>query len=194
MKHPEILLLPLLGFVDYFLTVLGAIERDKEHARHFKMEQYELNPIWQKSINQRKWFNPRHALLIIVATGVLALLFQFADLPEGCIQLLPGAVFVVYGVIVARHLGNIFIFRYLARRPDRIAGEITMSHQLVLRLSAAQLAPVVVAVALIAIFSGNNFAWGGLLGASMLFCVHLVWMLKAARRKKPAIQLSDAPA
>jgi hypothetical protein len=189
-KHPEILLLPLLGFVDYFLTVLGAIEREKEHARHFKMEQYELNPIWQKSINQRKWFNPRHALLIIAATGVLAVIFQFGDLPEGYIQLLLGTVFVVYGVIIARHLGNIFIFRYLARRPDRISGEITMSHQLVLRLSATNLAPVVVAAALIAIVSRNNFAWGGLLGVSILFCMHLVWMFKAARRKKPAFQLS----
>ena len=36
MKHPEIALLPILMFSDYFLTVLGTIQKDKKYSNHFK--------------------------------------------------------------------------------------------------------------------------------------------------------------
>ena len=49
MHHPELLLLPILMFADYFLTVLGAIHAEKKHSQHIRSEHYELNPAWQKA-------------------------------------------------------------------------------------------------------------------------------------------------
>lgn len=132
------------------------------------MEHYELNPIWQKSISQRKWFNLRHTLLVMAVTVVLV------------------GVLVVSGMLLGRHISNLLLFRYLARRPDQISGEVTISHQLVLAISMYQTMLVIIPMALIAIFSHNNFARGGLLGAALLFCVHLVWMYKAKKRKTSA--------
>ncbi len=82
MKHPELILIPILMFSDYFLTVAGAVLKEKKYADHFKFEHYELNPIWQKEIAQKKWLNPKHIVLTIVFSSVLIFLMEFGEMPE----------------------------------------------------------------------------------------------------------------
>ena len=111
MKYPEILLLPLLMLADYFLTVTGRVLRDKKYAQHFKFPHYELNPIWQKDIDQIKWLNIRHLLTTLFFTTCLILLFETDICPDMFIRGSLGAVLVFYVVIVSNHLTNILIFR-----------------------------------------------------------------------------------
>jgi len=114
MNYPEIFLLPVLMFADYFLTVAGNIQRDKKYSEHFKVEHYELNPIWQKSIAEKKWFNVRHILLTISVTAILAGLLEFGDLPDGLVQVISGAWVVLFSIVIGRHLSNILIFETVA--------------------------------------------------------------------------------
>src|SRR5690242_2440703 len=93
MKHPQILLLPLLMFADYFLTVLGAVLRDKGYSNHFKLEHYELNPVWQKSIRQKRWVNPRHILLTLFVSFGFSALLEFGDVPKPMAECLFGCLF-----------------------------------------------------------------------------------------------------
>ncbi|HCE45746.1 MAG TPA: hypothetical protein DET40_19560 [Lentisphaeria bacterium] len=55
MKHQEVLLLPMPMFSDYFLTLLGAVMKDKKYCEHLKTQHYELNPVWQVNIAQKKY-------------------------------------------------------------------------------------------------------------------------------------------
>lgn len=96
MKHPGILLLPLLMFADYFLTVLGAIAREKIYARHFRMEHYELNPVWQKSIARKQWFNLRHTLAVIALSSLLAWLLEVGDMPDEFNQFVLGTILTMF--------------------------------------------------------------------------------------------------
>ncbi len=80
MRHPEALLLPIMMLADYFLTVAGAILREKGYSLHFRDPHYELNPVWQKHIAEKKWLNPRHALLTIALSAMLILLTEIGSM------------------------------------------------------------------------------------------------------------------
>ena len=45
MRHPEVLFVPVLMVLDYYLTLYGAHLAEQSYRRHFKTEHYELNPI-----------------------------------------------------------------------------------------------------------------------------------------------------
>lgn len=73
MQHPEIFLIPLLMLADYFLTLVGAKMAEEKYRLHYKITNYELNPFWQKSVNERRWLNPRHLILVTLITILLLL-------------------------------------------------------------------------------------------------------------------------
>lgn len=185
MKHPQIVLLPLLMFADYFLTVWGAVLRDKGYGNYFKSEHYELNPVWQKAISRKRWVNPRHIVLTLLISGILAALLEFGDVPEPFPEFLFGCLFVSFGMIVGRHLSNILIFRRLALRPQEISGQVVMAHSLTLSISAFQYLVVAVPVAMVAIFSPTPFALGGAAAAVVMFVVHAVWIWRHRRASNP---------
>ena len=66
MLHPEMILVPVLLLADYFLTIQGANAAAGKYSQHFRVRHYQLNPLWQQAIARRKWFNPRHLLLVVV--------------------------------------------------------------------------------------------------------------------------------
>jgi len=98
---------------DYLLTVIGTIQKEKKYDDHFKSQYYELNPLWQKQISQRKWFNPRHILLTVSFSAVIAYLIEFGGLPAFLAQGVIGCLFILYGLIIGRHLSNILVFLHL---------------------------------------------------------------------------------
>lgn len=185
MKHPEIVLLPILMFTDYFLTVLGATWRQGKYGRHFKTEHYEMNPVWQKHIREKRWFAPRHIALTMLVSGILAGFLEFGNAPESLAQAVLGFAFVVFGTVIGRHLSNLLTFRRLARTPREITGQVTMSHALALSISMYQYLVVVVPLALISIFSPTPFVLGGLAGAVLVFLMHLGWLRRHQKHGPP---------
>jgi len=182
MKYPQVVLLPLLMLSDYFLTVLGAVLKERGYNRHFKTQHYELNPIWQESISRKKWLNPRHILLTLLVTGGLAGILESGCIPDPLAEGLFGCLFVFYGMIVGRHLSNILIFRRLAQSTEEISGQIAMAHSLALAISTCQYLVVAVPVALIAVFSPTPFVLGGLVGTVLLFVVHGAWIRRNKKK------------
>lgn len=86
MHHPVILAVPLLMLLDYALTILGARASLQVYRRHFRMPHYELNPMWQKSVAQLRWFNPRHLGLVCLVTALLLLPEWLPDFPFVALQ------------------------------------------------------------------------------------------------------------
>ncbi len=183
MKHPEFLLLPIMMFADYFLTVLGAVRQGKRYGHHIKTPHYELNPLWQSNIAKRQWFSLRHTLLVLVLSGVLLYFVEFGQMPERFIQWTLGCLFVCYGMVLGGHIGNILTFSYLIAHPEEISGEVMISHRLVLVMSLAQQAAATLVMGLIAVFSPTDFVYGGVVGLVGLIILKLVWMLKENRRR-----------
>jgi hypothetical protein len=185
MKYPQILLLPLLMFADYFLTVWGAVLKDGRYGNHFKSEHYELNPVWQKAISRKRWVNPRHILLTLFTSGILAVALEFCDLPDSLPDYLFGCLFVLFGMVVGVHVSNILMFRRVARFPEEISGQVVMAHALLLRTSAFRYLVAAIPIAIIAIFSPTPFTIGAAAGAVSIFAVHSVWIWRYKRASNP---------
>ena len=181
MKHPEILLLPLLMLADYFLTLIAAIQQGKKYSDHFKVEHYELNPTWQASVAQRRWFNPKQILVTACFSAAVILLVGFGDLPERIADGLSGCVLILFAMVLARHVNNLAIFRYIARHPDQVSGQVTMRHAMSLWLSLFHYCAATVPIALIALFSGSAFAVGGCCAGMLLLGWHVRWIERAKR-------------
>ena len=183
MRHPEIVLVPIFMFTDYFLTILGATLKERKYNNHFKTPYYELNPVWQKAISRKKWFNPRHILMCVALVwGVLAWVAEFGHTPEPYVEALLGFFFVAYGMVIGAHLSNILTFRHVARRPEEISGQVTMAHSLSLSLSTYRYLMVVLPLAMVAIFSPTPFVLGGFGGVGWILLVHCGWIRR--HRKK----------
>lgn len=188
MNYPEILLLPVLMFSDYVLTVAGAIQKEKNYDNHFKTQHYELNPAWQNSISQKKWFNPKHIFFTLIVSVGLTFLAEFGGLPAFLIQGMIGCLFVVYGMIIGRHLSNILVFWLLDKKPNEISGQVAMSHSLLLSISAFQYLIGLIPIFFIAVFAPTPYTIGGLVGACLIFVVHTLWIRKHGRQMKASDQ------
>ena len=178
MKHPESFILLVLVLADHFLTLIGETQRVKKYSEHFTIEHYELNPAWQESVAQKKWFDPKHILLTITIIVLLMLVVESSYMPELFAQGLLGALLVCFGSVVGRHLGNLLTFRHINRTPNEVSGQVSMTHALLLSLSLYQLSGVLVPVALVAALSPTPFAIGGVFGVVLLLIVHLQWIRK----------------
>ena len=184
MKHPEVILIPLLMFADYMLTVLGARQRETGYGQHFKMPNYELNPVWQKAIAQNRWFNLRHTVLTLFFFVVLLYLVEFGGMPEIYPQILLGAILTIYGYILARHLSNLLVFRRVRRLPHEVSGEITLTQTFATAISFHQCLHLTIPLVILAYFSRNGYVIGGAAGAVVLMLLTLSWLQRAEDKVK----------
>ena len=184
MKHPELILVPIFMLADWFLTIAGAIQRDKKHRDHFKVQHYELNPIWQERVAQRKWVSPKHLLLTVALSAALICLAESSGPGDAFIEGVAGWILVFYAMLLGRHICNLMVFGYLIRRPEEISGQVTMAHALALSISMYQYMVAAVPLALICIFSPSPFVIGGLVGASSMFALHMWWRRKHRKQSR----------
>ncbi|HEY6942984.1 hypothetical protein [Dokdonella sp.] len=184
MNHPELLLAPVLMVADHLLTVAGARAREDGYSRHIHTEHYELNPVWQKEIARKRWFNPRHCVL--VAAAAVAFYFIGEALPRGddpAASFTAGMLLGAFGAINGRHLANLATFRYLRAHPDRaIVGTVTFSHEYVLRASLYQLFGVLSPIALLWLCRPEPMLAGAVAGIVLLMLLHLAWIARWRRR------------
>jgi hypothetical protein len=189
MHYPEVLLIPVLMLADYYLTVFGAVLGAKAYRQHFRTENYELNPLWQQDIARKRWLNPRHLFLTLVVSVTMLIVTQTVPPGDGFVELLLGAVLVMFACIIGRHLTNIATYAYAVRFPDGIRGQVEISPQTMLVLSLFQSLVVGCPLLMIALLSPSPFALGGLIGVLLLVVVQLFWLRRSTRRRPP---VSDA--
>jgi hypothetical protein len=194
MKHPEFLLIPVFMFADYFLTVLAAVQKERKYDLHFRSDHYELNPLWQKDIRRKRWFNPRHTLLAVLSSILIIGAVEFGDLPEVALEGFLGFFFVLYGLILGRHVSNLLIFRYMAKKPEEISGQVTMAHALMLRISVHQYITFLPPLVLLGVFYPRPFVLGGLGGMVALLLIHTKWIILHKKQMKARVKSSTAPA
>lgn len=191
MKHPEVLLVPVLMLLDYFLTIAGVVLGEKGYAKHIKMEHYELNPFWQKHVGQKKWFNPRHLLLTALLSSLLFMVMEFGSFEYEFDTFVLGLVLVFYGGVIGQHVSSLLIFRSVVRRPGEISGQIEIKHSLMLYWSMYRYLAILFPLMLIAVLSPTPFVLGGLTGALWLLVMIWTWIRKYRKKLRAAAQLSS---
>ncbi len=174
MNHPEIFAVPVLMLADYTLTIFGAKESAAVYRKHFVLASYELNPRWRKSVDQIRWFNPRHFSLVCLVTAFMVFVDQFL-LPEWLSELGLGMLFGAWGMLCGRHLTNLLVFRFLKHNPGQISGEVHLSMQFTLKMSQYTYVGVTPLFAAIAILAPNQYTIGIALGILVLAGVHFSW-------------------
>ncbi|MDC8013798.1 hypothetical protein [Tahibacter soli] len=180
MNRPLFLAVPVLMLLDYALTIAGARLHAGGYARHFEIEHYELNPLWQGAVATRRWFNPRHLAIVAAFTAIFVALDAFLPLRYASLtDFFIGALLTMFGAVNARHLANIALFAYVRAHPDELSGSVRMSHLLVLWMSATQTFVVLAPIAIVAWQSRGHFALGAFAGAVAYLLVHLVWYRRA---------------
>lgn len=165
-------------FADYFLTVTGAIWKERKYDEHFKAPFYELNPALQKSVSAKKWWNAKHVLMTAVLTAVLLWMVEFAGLPEFFVRGFLAAIIVFFGALLGRHVYNLLMFARMRREPSEISGQVTMAHSLVTVLALYQCFMVLIPLVLLALLSPAPSTVGGVAGLVLLSVVHLDWIRK----------------
>jgi len=194
MHHPESLLIPVLMLCDYWLTVAGARAREGAYAEHFKTQHYELNPLWQKAIARKRWFNLRHIGLTLAFGALFFHLGETALANDPVFDFIIGALFVVLGAVNGRHLSNLATFAWMRRHPDELSGSIAMSHGLTLWLSTFQYLVLLLPLVLLAIVLPEPHVLGGLAGVVLLISIHLGWIgLWRGRQARETIAAATPP-
>jgi len=184
MKHPEVFIIPIMMLSDYFLTVWGVILSEKKYQQHFKIEHYELNPIWQKNIANKQWFNPKH-LIAVAVVAVFCLVWSngWTD-PDAISEGLFGFFTILYASIIGNHLSNVFTFSYVIRHPENVSGEVTTSYLLALKTSQFHALSLFFILFVIAIFSPTPFVIGGACSQMARLFNRWRWLAKANAQKK----------
>ena len=181
MNHPELIAVPILMLADYALTILGAKSSTVVYRNHFTTPSYELNPLWRKSVDQIRWFNPRHISLVALVT-VLLIVVDLAVLPYDLFELALGMLFGAFGAVCGRHLTNLMLFRYVNRHSNEISGQVQLSLKLMLKISQFNYIGLIPVFTIVVVLVPNLYTAGILLGLLALVFAHFVW----AARAKPA--------
>lgn len=195
MRHPESLLMPVLFLTDYYLTVLGNVMKEGVYSRHYRIEHYEMNPIWQRDIARKRWFNPRHLLLVVVFSALIIGLCEAMSRPDFLAAAFLGALFAIWGALLGVHIANLLLFRYLNQHPDCVSGEIVLSHRFLLHVTMWMYLKALIPMGIIAFFSASPYAIGAFGGLLLILLLHVRFRLAHARQrsKAAAFDSNDAP-
>jgi hypothetical protein len=183
MKYPLILIIPVLMLLDYFLTVAGMRQYQRQYGQHIRLEQYELNPLWQKSIEQNRWFNRRHLFIVLFITIIVVGLSNGTGAPDRD-RFLFGALVTIYLYIIGRHLSNILNFRYIAHNPQQLRGEVVISYRATLKSSQFQVLPALLPLLLAALVVNSYFLFGSVAGLLLFTAVHWIWLWRYQKSQK----------
>jgi hypothetical protein len=170
---------------DYYLTLIGRILHEKGYGKYVEVEQYEINPLWQSSVNKVKWFNIRHLGLVVLTTVLIIFISQVStEAIAWYIEFFISGLLVLLAAVIGRHIYNILMFYYIVRNPDGLSGQVRFSHKAVVKFSQYQIIVAICPFAVVLLFTRQPHAIGGLCGLLLFFALHPRWLKKYEKRKK----------
>jgi hypothetical protein len=176
---------------DYALTLWGAqLYRRGAHAYLRFSGSYELNPLFERDIDQQRRLSRRFLAMLGATCATIWLAWRSTQ-----IHLFPAVAFTFWmGVLLLmevpaliRHAHNIFTFRALPRAPD-VTGQITYPGWLTLQLSAVDCGLYAL---LFLVLSGVAAPWffcGGAVGCLWLALGHSQLARRVKKSEPPRPQ------
>ncbi len=184
----------LIYISDYYLTIYSVKGQDKYIREHIAIEgSPELTPVFQKDVDQRRWFSWRFGLMLLGSTGYIfccwLLFVGFFNL-RPIFQGIYGAFVFLEVIVHRRHLSNLSMIRS-TRGGVGLEGKVTYSRWLIYRNSSNDFFTGGLIFLLIFLFTGDWF----LLGGAVLTLLNAVGHLRMSNRfLKASRQPASAPA
>ncbi len=175
----EILAIPCLMLLDYYLTLAGKVLRQRSsYDRYFQLGSYELNPVFQQDIDRLRWFSPRHLALVLIVTGVYAWISILTGDPsaENTYQFAMGLGIIYFSLVASRHIKNLLTLWHFTRENPGASGRVTMSQPLLLQLSQFEWIGMLAVFVAIACWTQSAFILGGCAAVVVLILNHAIWL------------------
>ncbi len=174
--------------LDYYLTLIGALLHRKTYGENMRVQYYELNPAFQKSVAQIQWFNPRHFLSVIFVTSILILFSETDHIATPSGQFFLGLLIIMFAAINGRHIGNILTFYFILYHPRQLSGHMYFDHLLTLKISQHQLLFLLFPLIAIGYMYPIPFILGGIASVFIVMLHHATWI---ARYKQQIQSLAE---
>ena len=168
----------LIYISDFVLTIACARLRRNVADKIILDGSFELNPVFQRDVDSKKFVSPRFLLLLILTSTFIVIIWALAvpDSPK-VYSFLLGAAMCMELALHVRHLGNLYLFSSRLTA-EQLRGRIEYGRPLLLRMSSVQILGFAILFAVVFVFSGNWFVAGGSVSCLSLSLKH--WYL--ARR------------
>jgi len=121
-------LIVTLILLDKVLTHVGYGSYLRHYKAHIESEHYELNPIWQKDVEERgKIFSRRYLVFVVILCAWLGLAYTFPLRPVVAVG--TGLFCGIFLPVDLDHLNNLLYLRILSRIPNSIEGKVKFSYR-----------------------------------------------------------------
>jgi len=168
----------LIYISDFVLTIACARLRRNVADKIVLEGSFELNPVFQRDVDSKRFVSPRF-LLLLVLTSTLVAIFWALTVPDSpkLYTFFLGAMISSELALHVRHLGNLYLFSSKLTA-EQLRGRIEYARPLLLRMSSVQILGFAILFAVVFVFQGNWFVGGGTVSCFFLSLKH--WYL--ARR------------
>lgn len=183
MNCPIILLIPVFMFIDYYFTIWGSVLRDKGHSKHFELPNYELNPIWQADIQKKKIVNLRFFGGVVITFLPALFLTEFFGISPRMNEFLSGLILVHFGLLIGRHLSNIFSYVFVIHHEGAISGRVRIGYDYMLHSSMYQYLVAILPIVMLTVYLRTWFMFGCVTAAAGSAIMHLSWIRKHRKNK-----------
>ncbi len=190
--NPNLLyLLPILMLASYYLAILQYKKRKEIYSQYYDFDTISLlNPSTAEQINKGR-ISKGYLVRIIILTILVAFIATTFDptslFEKTALEFLIGLGFIIYAVTIARLVGNLALYHYLAKNPNQISGKIHLKTSLVMFQSIMEFSAFLVVIAMWVILSPSVFAYGALTGMIILTAQFTRYYYKSKKTQPTSI-------
>jgi hypothetical protein len=161
---------------------------EKAYSKKVKVESYELNPMFKKSVKKRR-YSFRHLFSMIIVSVFLYLIHYFGTndmlgFRMGTFFLIQGMLFSMLIYINSRHIQNIILFSYIEKNPSVLSGKVKYSYKFSLKASSAGLVGIFIVLFAVFLFVPSFFTFGFALGPLIMLIKQKFWLMGYDEKKK----------
>ncbi len=177
---PALIIISLVYFSDYYLTLTAARLYEKGAKKHFSYEGgIELNPLYKKSFENVRNLKHRRFIITLIAMNTMTYLLWLLSRPNspGAFELFLGGFILSEAFVHIRHLRNLAMFRR-AVSSDGISGQISYSRNCMHNLARIDAFTFALLYLILAILFWRTFFLGGFITCLSLANAQKKWLKK----------------
>jgi hypothetical protein len=170
-----------LSILDYLLTLKAKKDFEKELGENIHLENFELNPIWQKSIKQGK-YNFKHLLTLIILTIIIVYIY-YDDDSKILYEFFVGFFLILLVIVNTQHIQNIAISSFKKEHPTEIEGGVKLSMGSLYYTSMLSQLSMALLLIFVLFFNPSIFLFGGIMGILVYNLKQYSWYQNAMKEK-----------
>jgi len=186
--YVTIFLIASLMFLDYFLTIKSVRLAKRGHSRYIKLESYELNPIFRKSVDQMRYSWKHFLGVILAAMGIYFFYYLSVNtilfFSMNGYHMLQGMLLSIFIFINAGHIRNLMVFNAIKKDRSLLSGKLKQSHLFSLKAGIAEAIKLFVILFSLFLLYPSYFTFGFALGPLLVANKGRAWIKKHLKGTK----------